>query len=81
MAIAGAIARQNIHAAAERDGEVRVVATHTLAPVEDLPGRHRGARMLVAEGDVPMDEIAERHAVRHSADVRVPARRRATGYG
>ena len=60
MAIAGAIARRNIHAAAERDGEVRVVATHTLAFIEDLPGRHRGARMLVAEGDVPMDEIADR---------------------
>src|SRR5206468_3776184 len=38
--IAGAIARRNVHAAAERDGEMRVVATHTLAFIEDLPGRH-----------------------------------------
>src|ERR1700730_12690401 len=58
--VAGAIARRNVHAAAERDGEVRVVATHTLAFIEDLPGRHRWARMLVAEGDVVMDEIADR---------------------
>src|SRR6266540_5291267 len=58
--IAGAIARRNVHAAAERDGEVRVVATHTLAFIEDLPGRHGRARMLVAEGDVAMDEIADR---------------------
>src|SRR5258708_3663963 len=58
--IAGAIARRNVHAAAERDGEVRVVATHTLAFIEDLPGRHSRARMLVAEGDVAMDEIADR---------------------
>src|SRR6202171_2342773 len=40
-AVAGAIARRNVHAAAERDGEVREVATHTLAFIEDLPGRHR----------------------------------------
>ena len=55
MAIAGAIARRNIHAAAERDGEVRVVATHTLAFIEDLPGRHRGARMLVHAREKPIE--------------------------
>src|SRR5438552_3047562 len=38
--VAGAIAGRNVHAAAERDGEVRVIATHTLAFVEGLPGRH-----------------------------------------
>src|SRR6266511_5122460 len=58
--IAGAIARRNVHTAAEGDGEVRVVATHTLAFIEDLPGRHGRARVLVAEGDVAMDEIADR---------------------
>src|ERR1019366_218345 len=58
--VAGAIARRNIHAATERNGEVREVATHTLTFIKDLPGRHRGARMLVAEGDVAMDEITDR---------------------
>ena len=58
--VAGAIARRNIHAAAEGDGEVRKVAADALAFVEDFPGRHRRARMLVAEGDVAMDEIADR---------------------
>src|SRR6266480_4638819 len=58
--IAGAIACRNVHAATERDGEVRVVATHTLAFIERLPGGFGRARMLVAESDVAMDEIADR---------------------
>src|SRR5258705_9988394 len=58
--IAGAIARRNVHAATERDGEVRVVATHALAFIERLPGGFGRARMLVAESDVAMDEIADR---------------------
>src|SRR5687767_5044254 len=57
--IAGAIARRNVHAAAKRDGEVSVVTTHTLAFIEYLPRCHSRARMLVAEGDMTMDEIAD----------------------
>ena len=34
--IAGAVARRNVHAATERDGEVRVVAAHA-GPVVDRP--------------------------------------------
>src|SRR5271165_2923407 len=58
--ITGAIARRNVHAATERDGKVRVVATHTLAFIEYVPGRHGRARMLVAKRDVAVDEIADR---------------------
>src|SRR6185436_11695546 len=58
--IAGAIARRNVHAAAEGDGEMRVVATHALAFMEGVPGRLGRARMLVAERDVAMDEVADR---------------------
>src|SRR6202022_1256696 len=57
--IAGAIARRYVHAAAERDGQMRIVPAHALALVEGLPGRLRGAGVLVAECDVTMDEIAD----------------------
>src|SRR5271166_2696504 len=66
----GAIACRNVHAAAECDSKVRVVTTNTLGFFEDLPGGHGLARMLVAEGDVAMDEIADRLDAR-------PSRRRA----
>ena len=68
--VPGAIARRNVHAAAECDSKVRVVTTNTLGFVEDLPGGHGLARILVAEGDVAMDEIADRLDAR-------PSRRRA----
>ncbi len=58
--IAGAIARRNVHAAAEGDGEVRVVATDAIAFRIGLPGRLGRTRMLVAEGDVAMNVIADR---------------------
>src|SRR5262249_9539295 len=56
--VAGAIARRNVHAAAEGHGEMHVVATHALAFFEHLPGALGRARVLVAKGDVAMDEIA-----------------------
>src|SRR5215207_5696134 len=58
--IAGAIARRNVHAAAERDGEMGVIATDALAFCISLPRRPRGARVLVSEGDVTVDEVADR---------------------
>ena len=67
--IAGAIARRNVHAAAERDGEMGVVAADALALVVGFPRGLGGARMLVAERDVTMDVIADRLHPR-------PARRR-----
>src|SRR5260370_157947 len=51
--IAGAIARRNVHAATEREGEVRVVAPQALAFIERLPGGFGRARMLLAETAVP----------------------------
>src|SRR5206468_10476354 len=50
----------NIHAAAERNGEMRIIAADALAFLVRLPRRLGGARMLVAEDDVAMNEIADR---------------------
>src|SRR5439155_27000814 len=57
--ISGAIASRNVHAAAERNSEVSVVTADALAFVEGLPGRHGRASVLIAKGDVMMDEIAD----------------------
>ena len=56
--VAGAITCWNVHAAAKRDGKMRIVAANPAALVEDLPGRHRRARMLVAKNNVVVNEIA-----------------------
>src|SRR6266581_1880701 len=56
--IASAISRRNVHAAAERDGKVRVVAADALALVEYLPRRHGRPRVLVTEQDMAVNEIA-----------------------
>src|SRR5713226_4095669 len=58
--IAGAISRWNVHAAAERDCKVRVIAADALALVENFPRRHGRACVLVTEGDVAMNEVANR---------------------
>src|SRR6185295_7851074 len=67
--IAGAIARRDIHAAAERDGQMGIVAADALAFLISLPRRLAGARMLISKGDVTVHEIADRLDPR-------PARRR-----
>src|SRR6185295_19649373 len=67
--IAGAIARRDIHAAAERDGERGIVAADALAFLISLPRRLAGARMLISERDMTVHEIADRLDPR-------PARRR-----
>ena len=58
--IAGAISGRNIHAAAERDGKVRVVTADTLVLVENLQCRHGGASVLITKSDVVVNEIANR---------------------
>ena len=60
MAIAGAIARRNIHAAAERDGEMRIIAANALALVEGFPRRLGCAGVLIAERDMTVNEVANR---------------------
>src|SRR5262249_17764630 len=58
--IAGAVARRDVHAAAERDREVRKVAADA-APLDHHLGRGLGgARVLIAETHVRMDEVADR---------------------
>ena len=57
--IAGAVARRNIHAAAEGDGEMRVVAADAGPFVESLRGAAGGAGVLVVEGNMVMNVIAD----------------------
>lgn len=57
--IAGAISRGNVHAAAERDGKVRIVAADPFALIENIPRGHRRPRVLVAKRDVVVNEIAD----------------------
>src|SRR4029450_4987956 len=71
--IAGAIARRDIHAAAERDGEMGVVATDALAFLIGLPRRLAGTRVLISERDMTVHEIADRLDPR-------PARRRSEAH-
>ena len=58
--IAGAVARRDVHAAAERDGEVREVAAHAAPLGEAARGAARGVGVLIVELDVRVDEIADR---------------------
>jgi hypothetical protein len=57
--VAGTVARRNVHAAAEGDGKVRVVPANAPGVVEDVEGRLCCTGVLVAEGDVAVDEIAD----------------------
>ena len=58
--VAGAVTCRNVHAAAECDGEVREITADAGPLIESLPGRLRGARMLVVKLDMPMDKVADR---------------------
>ena len=58
--VASAVACRNVHAAAECDGEVRVITADAGPLIESLPGRLRGARMLVTKSDMLMDKVADR---------------------
>src|ERR1035437_10199753 len=57
--VAGAVTRRNIHAAAERDSQVREVATDARTLVERLPSCPGGARFLIVERDMVVDKIAD----------------------
>src|SRR6185295_5100923 len=58
--IAGAVTGWNVHAAAQGDGEVGVVAADALALLVGLPRRPGGSGMLVAELNAVMNEITDR---------------------
>ena len=58
--IAGAVARRDIHAAAERDRQMGEVPTHAGALLIGFPGGLGRTRVLVAEGEVVVDEVADR---------------------
>src|SRR5574341_2584469 len=50
--VAGAVACRNVHAAAERDREMRVITADAGPFLEGLPGRLRGTGVLVPKGDM-----------------------------
>ncbi len=56
--VAGAVARGNVHAPAEGDREMRVVAADALPLREHLPRRSRRAGVRVVERDVVMHVVA-----------------------
>src|ERR1700744_4666755 len=58
--IARAIPGRDVHAAAERNGQMRVVSANSSSLVEGIPRRHRRARVLVAKADVIVHEVADR---------------------
>src|SRR6202030_1003147 len=57
--IAGAVARGNVHGAAECNSEMRVIATDASPVVERFPGSSCGAGMLIAKRDMVMHEITD----------------------
>jgi hypothetical protein len=57
--VTGAVARRDVQGAAERDRQVGVVPAHAGALVVGLPRRLGGPGVLVAEGDVLVDEVAD----------------------
>lgn len=58
--VAGAVARWNVHAPAERNGEMREVAAYTNAFVHGIGGAAGGACIRITESDFSMHEIANR---------------------
>src|ERR1039458_10838950 len=59
LPISGAVSRRDVHAAAEGDGEMRVVAADALPFVESFRGATGGAGILVVKGNMVMDVIAD----------------------
>src|SRR5271166_4218244 len=57
--ITGAISRRNVHAATEGDGQVSIIPANAGTIAEGFPSRPAGARVLVAEGDVLMNVVAD----------------------
>ena len=57
--VAGAVAGRDVHAAAQGDGEVRKVAAHAAPLVVAVERRARRRGMLVAEGEVLVDVVAD----------------------
>ena len=57
--IAGAVSRRDVHAATERDGEVRIIPADAGAIAVSFPGGPGGARMLVPEGNVLVNVVAD----------------------
>jgi hypothetical protein len=49
--VAGAVSSRNIHAAAEGDGEMRIIATDAGLSLKSLRGTASGAGVLVVEAD------------------------------
>src|SRR5208282_4106964 len=77
--IACAVARRDIHAAAEGDRQVRVVPADARAFAESFRGATRGAGVLIVEGNMSVNVIADRLHARMtgtSAAKQLPSRGR-----
>lgn len=57
--VSSAVSCRDIHTAAERNGEMRVIAAHARTFVERLPRCSRWPRSLIIEGDMVVHEIAD----------------------
>src|SRR5690606_32935272 len=67
--VAGGVARGDVEAAAERDGEVGEIATHADAFLPGVEGGAGGAGLLVIEAQVFVDVVAHGlHAIPAGAD-------------
>jgi len=71
--IPGAITRRDVHAAAQRDRQVGKVAAHAATLDHDVGGGPGRAGVLVAEGDMGMNEIADRLHARPARRCRAEA--------
>ncbi len=81
--IAGAIARGHVHAAAKRDGKMGEVAANALPVLQGLVRGLGGIGVLIAEGDVVVNEVADgldqRPAFRHFPEFRPGKFRQSVG--
>src|SRR5438132_1042530 len=57
--VAGAVARRDVHASAEGNGQMCIVAADAGPVVKGLQRCPRHARVLIAEGDMSMDIVAD----------------------
>ena len=57
--VAGAIARGDVHAAAKRDGKVRIVAADADTFIKGFPGGPRGSGLVIIKCDMVMNEVTD----------------------
>src|SRR6202034_3071877 len=74
-----AVARGNVHAATERDGEVSEIAADADALAHRIAGAARGARLWITEPEMRVNEVAYRLRAPPAARYKVELRPREIG--